>query len=172
MEGGLRLRESVAIALWGRAVGPQAAAATVAEEIRDGVLFVRTRSSVWSHELSLHKARLLSTLNSMLGAHLVKDVVFRARGVTAPPEQEPEFPSLQELESVELEPAEQEELDSHLDAITGMPDAKIRKSLASRLAQDAGLRHWRLEHGWRLCMRCGAAHHTEERLCALCRITG
>src|SRR5689334_95027 len=51
MESAPKIRESLALAWWPRVVGAQAAAATEVECTRDGILFVRTKSSVWSHEL-------------------------------------------------------------------------------------------------------------------------
>src|SRR5579883_652280 len=50
MESAGKIRESLALAYWPRVAGAQASAATEAESVRDGILFVRTKSSVWSHE--------------------------------------------------------------------------------------------------------------------------
>ena len=90
MESAAQVRESLAFAYWARVAGPQAAAATEVEAVRDGVLFVRTKSSVWSHELTLHKEKLLSGLNRMLGGRVITEIVYKARGVKKkPPEPEP-----------------------------------------------------------------------------------
>lgn len=77
MPSGERIAESMALAHWAGAVGPAAAAASRAVRIRDGVLTVETRSTVWSQELSLHRQRLLDELNDRLGRPLVRQIVFR-----------------------------------------------------------------------------------------------
>src|SRR5438552_2577851 len=81
LESAPRVRESLALAYWERVVGPQAAAASEAESVRDGVLFVRTKSSVWSHELTFLKSRIISELNRRIGGPIIKEVIFRAQGV-------------------------------------------------------------------------------------------
>src|SRR5579862_6284348 len=78
MESASKIHESLALAYWPRVAGAQAAAATQADQVRDGVLIVRTKSSVWSHELTLHKPRLLQGLNRLLGGRYITDLLFRA----------------------------------------------------------------------------------------------
>jgi predicted nucleic acid-binding Zn ribbon protein len=173
MDSGPKIRESLALAYWPRVVGAQAAAATEPENVRDGVLFVRTKSSVWSHELTLHKARLLLGLNRMLGGKLITDIVFRAQGVQkATPEEEPDAPSPEELAAVVLEPPEKAELRARLQDLHTLEDDRIRNTIATRLVQEAKLRHWRLERGWRVCTRCSAVHKTDFPICPICRLCG
>jgi len=171
MESGPKIRESLALAYWPRIVGPQAAAATEPETVRDGVLFVRTKSSVWSHELTLHKARILQNLNRLLGGKVIAEILFRAQGVTPKSvEEEPDVPSPEELAAVVLEPPEKAELRARLQDLYTLEDDRIRKAIALRLTQEAKLRHWRLEHGWRLCPRCSTVHKTDFPLCPICRL--
>src|SRR5579862_9460142 len=90
MDGATKVRESLSLAYWSRVVGPQAAAASEPEIVRDGVLFVRTRSSVRSHELNLLKFHIVSELNRHIGRQVIKEIVFRAQGVEkAAPEEIP-----------------------------------------------------------------------------------
>ena len=63
MEASTRIRESLAFAYWERVVGGTAAAASEVEMVSNGVLIVRTRSSAWSHELMMHRVRILERLN-------------------------------------------------------------------------------------------------------------
>ncbi|MDW8208020.1 MAG: DUF721 domain-containing protein [Chloroherpetonaceae bacterium] len=171
MQSATRILESLALACWSRAVGPQAAAATQPEAVRDGILFVRTRSSVWSHELTFHKARILHSLNCLLGAPIIQDIVFRAQGVpTVERTPEQEAPSMEELQAVVLDPAEKAELRSRLHALISIKDNAIRTRIARCVALDARLRHWRLERGWRVCPKCGATHKTDYPVCPICRL--
>jgi predicted nucleic acid-binding Zn ribbon protein len=171
MDSAGQIRQSLALAYWPRVVGPQAAEATQVETVRDGVLFVKTRSSVWSHELTLHKSRLLLGLNQMLGGNIIHEIIFRAKGVKKGQEKHvEETPSPEEMALVVLEPEEKLELRSRMERLIHVGDDHTREVLARRMMLDARVRHWRLEHGWRVCVRCSAAHHTEHTLCPICRL--
>ena len=163
----------MAIGLWPKAVGPQAAAATEPEAVRDGVLFVRTKSSVWSQELVFLKGDILAKLNRLLGGNIITDLRFRARGVSKEAaEIEPDTPSPEELATVVLEPAEEAELQARLETLSAMPGERARRTIAARLTAEARLRHWRLERGWKVCPRCATLHKTEFPLCPICRLCG
>jgi len=75
-----RVLEQKAIAQWKGVVGPQIAASTTPESVRDGILFVCCKSSMWSSELSLHKDDIVKRLNAAVGKPVVKDIRFSARG--------------------------------------------------------------------------------------------
>jgi predicted nucleic acid-binding Zn ribbon protein len=75
-----RIVEQQALAKWSEVVGPHIAAASRADAIRDGVLFVTCKSSMWSSELSLHKQDIMMRLNGAVGREAVKDIRLTARG--------------------------------------------------------------------------------------------
>lgn len=75
-----RILEQQAIAKWKGVVGPQIAASTTPESVREGILFVCCKSSMWSSELSLHKDDIVKRLNAAVGKPIVKDIRFSARG--------------------------------------------------------------------------------------------
>src|SRR5947208_1778188 len=81
IEAGPRIRESLALGYWEHVVGPLAAAATEADSVREGILFVNTKSSVWSHEMTFMKAHVMKELNRRIGRPVIKEIIFRARGV-------------------------------------------------------------------------------------------
>ena len=172
MESGARVRESLAFAYWARVAGPQAAAATEVEAVRDGVLFVRTKNSVWSHELTFHKQQLISDLNRMLGGRIITEIVYKARGVKKRPAEplETDTPGVTELDAVVLDPAEHAELQQTLYTLGSIESERIREVMASRMTRDSKLRHWRIERGWKLCRRCTGLHKTDFNLCPLCRL--
>lgn len=171
MDSAAQIRQSLALAYWARVVGPQAAAASEADSVQNGVLIVRTKSSVWSHELMLHKDQILRGLNRLLGGAIITDILFRAQGLTRieEPTVTPEMPSPEELSSVILEPEEKAELRVHLESLYSLEDDRIRNAIANRMIQETKLRHWRLAHGWNVCPKCNCVHHTPPRLCPVCR---
>ncbi|HXG23207.1 MAG TPA: DUF721 domain-containing protein [Chthonomonadales bacterium] len=172
LESGSRIRENQALYLWAHVTGPQVAAASEAAGVRDGVLIVRTRSSVWSQQLSFMKATILAELNKRIGKPVLRDIVFRAEGLPepAPAETAPEMPTEEELGAVQLPPAEEAALRDELTHLQNIADVSLRERLSRCIARDRRLRHWRLQHGWRVCRECTAVHKSEDELCPICRI--
>ena len=75
------LRPHLAKVHWEGVVGPQVAGVTQVEAVRDGVLFVRVKNSVWANELTLLKEDMLRRLNSKLGGRILTDIHFKASGL-------------------------------------------------------------------------------------------
>jgi hypothetical protein len=75
-----QIKEQQILENWADAVGEQIASSARAEKIADGVLFVSCKSSAWAQELSLHKEMLITRLNQSVGAQIVRDIRFSARG--------------------------------------------------------------------------------------------
>src|SRR5207302_8947113 len=71
------LREASAVVLWAEVVGEQIAAATEAERVRDGVLYVVARSHTWAFELTFHRDPIMKGLNARLGRNTIKEIRFR-----------------------------------------------------------------------------------------------
>lgn len=166
-----KIRESLALAYWKQAVGPAAAAASEAESVRDGVLIVRTKSSTWSHELTLLKAQILERLNQRIGRPVIKDIRYRAQGIgQVVTESAPEFPSPDELESVRLTVQERAALEAEIQKLQTISDPKLREAVSTRLVRECKLRRWKLNHGWRVCRECTAVHNTDSDLCPICRV--
>ncbi len=169
MEGGRRVLESLAVAYWPEIVGPQAAAATEAELVRDGVLQVRTRSSAWSQELSFHREALVARLNERIGRPVIKGVRFSARGAApAEPPPEPIQPVGDELDRVDLPPHLALELQHQTRAAQNIPNERLRESVIRAMSRDARARWWRLQNGWRECPRCGGPYRAPGEICPIC----
>lgn len=169
-----KLTPNLAVLYWERVVGSHAATATEADTVQNGILFVNTRNSVWSHELTLFKYRILDDLNRLLGEQKIKDIRFRVRKlkkempVSLP---DSENPTQEELKTLVLEPAERAELRARLESLIEIEEDSIREKIAQRMVMDARLRHWRITHGWKVCVRCSGVHNTQESLCPICRLS-
>ena len=172
LPGAEKVRQSLAIAYWAEAVGPEAAASSIAETVRDGVLFVRTKSSVWSHELTLLKPQILKKLNARLGGVLIKDIVYRAKGIPKAPEEInlPDIPADEELEATRLTADEQHDLDIELGKVAEISQDELRHAVAHHLVRDKKIRRWRLEHGWKICRFCTTLVRKEGEICPICRL--
>ena len=166
LESGQRIRESLALAYWEHVVGPQAAAATQADFVREGILFVNTKSSVWSHEMTFLKAHVLKELNRRIGRPVIKEIIFRARGVE--PRPQPREASQPDLDTIELSYEDQADLDKLIAGLT-IEDDLLRNRIATRLTRDRKQRTWMLANGWIACLKCSSLHRSNGLICDLCR---
>jgi len=70
-----RFAEYQAVEVWEQVVGRAVAEQAQATVIRDGVLFVDVKSSVWMQELQLLRVDIVERLNAHLGKPFVKSMV-------------------------------------------------------------------------------------------------
>ncbi len=179
--GGMRrVDEQACLDLWPEVVGEGISEATRADRLRDGILFVVTRSSVWTQELSFFREEAVRSLNERLGRPLVRDIRFKVGSLT------PRVPALASDEAT---------LASHAAAPTASPEApeaegllterarlQVERALESirneqmrdktrvLLIREARRREQRQRQGWKECPRCGTLHPKGQHLCPLCRL--
>jgi len=169
LEFGARIRENLAIAYWPRAVGPVVAAKSRAEEVRNGILVVRTAGSSWSQEISLMKYRILPELNRFCGASVIKDLRFRATGVPADDAADPDdTPTMDDLARVALSEDEVASLRADLEEARAIADEDIREAVISLTSRTHRLRRWRLDRGWSRCSECGGLYPGRGAACTVC----
>jgi predicted nucleic acid-binding Zn ribbon protein len=70
-----KIKEQQIIQSWETVVGKGIDRYTEEIRIKDGVMFVKLRSSVVRDELSYSKEKLLNALNSICGQPILKDIV-------------------------------------------------------------------------------------------------
>ncbi|MDZ7271910.1 MAG: DUF721 domain-containing protein [candidate division KSB1 bacterium] len=71
-----RVAEQAAIRLWPKAVGEHIAAVTTPVRVRDGVLFVKVKSSVWRQELLFQRRHILANINKIVGDGVIRAIHF------------------------------------------------------------------------------------------------
>jgi hypothetical protein len=160
--------EASAVTLWPQVVGEQIAAATEAERVQDGVLYVIARSHTWAFELTFHRAQILKGLNAKLGRHGIKEIRFRTGVVQTPgvPPRPPEpVPMEAELAAIELEPAEIEAVEQE---VAGVTDPEMQAVVRRVLTNERKRAVWGRRHGQRECARCGALHAGPGDTCPAC----
>ncbi len=173
------LRPHLAKVHWVGVVGPQVAGVTQVESVRDGVLFVRVKNSVWANELTLLKEDMLRRLNSKLGGRVLTDIHFKASGLARdkkkPPAAAPATPTAQELARITLPREASLRIETALAAIT---EDSLRGRIRAVMLHAARADEWKRRRGWSPCARCGAlaapggsegAEAETMPLCALCR---
>jgi hypothetical protein len=75
-----KIAEQQAIEKWREVVGPQIAAVTYVDSVRDGVMFVSCKSSMWASELTLHAPDILKRLEQSVGRKVIRELRFGSRG--------------------------------------------------------------------------------------------
>jgi hypothetical protein len=142
---GEHLRPHQAIALWSETAGDRVAAVAQAESVRNGVLFVRVKSSVWASELTFYKPDLLHKLNDKLGGEILSDIRFH---VGARASRKASGRGAEEPKSIDL--GERPPPNSFIHDAD--PQAKLIR-LAERTRSVIA---WKKDHGWVACERCSA----------------
>lgn len=112
-----RLREHEVFRVWPAAVGAAIARHAEPQSLKQGRLLVHATDSVWLHQLSMMRHRIVDALNGRLGAGSVRELVLRVGEVSSqpsapPPPARPNLPldpvRLQEIETM-LAPLKDEE---------------------------------------------------------------
>lgn len=149
------VRERKAVSLWEHAAGPAVAAVTQAGTVRDGVLYIITRSSAWSQELSLLREQLMARINDELGAEAITDIRFQVKRL-----KKPDAP----VERTAPERALTHEERATLRALT----ERLEEDVADRLTRLAA-RQMRRHAADAACPGCGGPLKVGQTLCPFCR---
>jgi hypothetical protein len=171
--GPRRAEELGCLELWSSVVGEKIADATRAERLRDGILFVVARSSVWAYELTFVKEEIIRSLNERLGRPLIRDIRFKTGAVVAP--SAPEISEPAELPKKRAEEPTEDLLTERAraqveSAVAAIADERVRERTRKTLVRQALRREQKQKQGWSECPRCGALRPAGQSLCPLCRL--
>ena len=164
-----KIMEHQALASWDQVVGHHIAASSMAERVRDGVLFVCCKSSMWSNELSLHKRDIIKRLNAAVGRQVIKDIRFTARGfreAAGHGREEEQSTEAKGLETVSLPDGDSE---SARRVAAGAPADELADKIARAVTTSKRLTEFKRREGWKPCPRCGELHDGEHDVCDNCR---
>jgi len=172
-----KLRPHLAKAHWATVVGPQVSGVTQVEAVRDGVLFVRVKNSVWANELTLLKDDMLRRLNGALGGRVITDIHFKASGLARakkkPVKLSADGPTETDLARIVLSGESRARVDA---ALIGITEEALRERIRRTMLRAARTSEWRRRQGWLPCRHCGSLAapsvpdvQPDDPLCALCR---
>lgn len=71
-----KIEENTLFKLWPKAVGPQIASKTKPDSFKNGILFIKTVSSVWVQQLHFVKHDILDKLNKLAGKQTIQEIRF------------------------------------------------------------------------------------------------
>jgi hypothetical protein len=130
-----RLQQYRALVVWDEVVGPQIAARTRPEKIRDGVLEVCVDQPTWMQQLQLLKPQILAKLNARLGDAPLREIYLKRGKVTAPTAAaQAAAPPLWRSATLT-----DDELGDLRQLLTGVTDAELRQDLEVLLVKQARL---------------------------------
>ncbi len=164
-----RIVEHQALARWDEVVGPQIAASSLAEKVRDGVLFVCCKSSMWSNELSLHKRDIIKRLNVAVGKQIIKDIRFSARGFRKAAGEAREEEQSSEAKGLETIPLSEGESESAHQVASAAPTDELADRIARAVTTSKRLTEFKRREGWKQCPKCSQLHGGEHDVCDNCR---
>jgi hypothetical protein len=130
-----RLRQYRAMLVWDEVVGPQIAAHTRPDRIRDGILEVGVDQPTWMQQLQLLKPQILAKLNARLGDACLREI-FLKRGSIAPRPAASGMKQAPRWRGVVLPAEEIAEMRALLATVS---DAELRQELENLLMQQARL---------------------------------
>lgn len=162
---GTRVKENTCLLVWDEVVGEQVAGAAQPEFVKDGLLFVRTKSSVWANELAFYKADIISKLNRRVGGTTLQDIIFKAGRIhtrRVPKEQ----PDEERLEGIKLTKSDLEQVETAARQAGGEASEDIRSLMMTALR----LEKWKKGNGWKPCKKCGSLQNSATGICPPCQI--
>lgn len=74
------VREKKAAAIWKEVVGEKTAAATSIDQVRDGIIYVTCRDSMWASQLHFLRPLIIEKLNEKLGEGVIREVRLSGKG--------------------------------------------------------------------------------------------
>jgi len=163
-----RVKEQACLVVWDEVVGEQVAGAAQPDFVKDGRLFVTTKSPVWANELTFYKSDIIARLNQRVGAPVLTEIVFKAgrirkkQAVAGPPEESGE----PDLEGIELT---QEEL-AKVEAVARTAGKEAAGVVQGLLAVALRFEKWKRAQGWTPCKRCGSLQNTPSGICPPCQL--
>lgn len=164
-----KVLEHQAVGRWKEIVGPHIAASSVAERVRDGVLFVACKSSMWSNELSLHKQDIIKRYQKAMGRKVITDIRFSARGFKRAFEQAAREERPAEQTNIDAVPLGQADMEIASRVASKAPAKELAAKIEKAIITSKRLAELKRREGWRECRGCSALHDGSHDLCDNCR---
>ncbi len=161
-----RLLEQKAIDKWAQVVGPQIAASSRADGVREGVLFVCCKNSMWSAELTLHKPMIIQKLNAALGKEVIKDIHYKARGFRKLEQSKQDDERSVAVDSIELD---ESDINAAEEAAAACRSEELSRRIKQAIITSKRLELAKLQDGYKSCAQCGKLHPGKHDRCDSCR---
>lgn len=170
-EFGLRQKvlERQAMSRWGEIVGKQVASSSIPENVREGVMFVACKSSMWANELTLLKTSIIKKYSKSFGRMVIKDIRFSARGFKRAYElAHKDDPQSEPIDFKKIDIREEDkELASKVASISSSKE--LAEKIEKAVLAGKKLSELKRREGWKTCPKCSALHNSSHDICNNCR---
>lgn len=165
-----KILEIQAMSKWKEVVGKQIADVTLPERVRDGVLFVCCKSSIWSNELTFHKLDIVKRLNIAVGKKdTITDIRFSARGYKRALEGTQKEEGSTRVKGLEAVPVAEEETQAVSKLASGAPSQELAAKIQKAVLTSKRMEQVKIQEGWKRCKKCSALHSGDSDFCVLCK---
>ena len=132
------VRERTALEVWEEIVGEKIAAATKPTRVRDGILYVNCKDSLWAQELHFLRPTIVQKLNKRIGTKAIKEIRLSGVGFgksrgrkeeDAVPKKRKHVPQLTNKDTAEIE-----------QAVSGIDDTELAQRVEKGLRASKLLR--------------------------------
>lgn len=163
-EMGTKIKENTCLLVWDEVVGDHISSASQPDFVKDGILFVLTKSPVWANELSFYKNEIIQNLNRKVGGNVIREIIFKAGKI--PPKKKLKkngaFSGLN-VEDIDLNDDEMEFIRN-----TASSAGEGAQELMKLMETAAKLSKWRRLQGWLPCRKCGSLQNNSSGICSEC----
>lgn len=153
---------------WDEVVGEHIAKASAVDTVRDGILFVCCKNSVWCNELMLHKEDIIKRLNKAVGSKVITEIRFTSRGFKAAKEKvskASESSVVRGLNKITLNTQETQKISQITESI---PSEELSFRIQKAIQTAKRLREYKLQEGWKPCNKCGNLFEGQGDICKGC----
>ncbi|MHB1455736.1 MAG: DUF721 domain-containing protein [Armatimonadota bacterium] len=163
-EMGTKIKENTCLLVWDEVVGDHISSASQPDFVKDGILFVLTKSPVWANELSFYKNEIIQNLNRKVGGNVIREIIFKAGKISAKkkPKKSGAFSGLS-IEDIDLNDDEMEFIRN-----TASSAGEGAQELMKLMETAAKLSKWRRLQGWLPCRKCGVLQNNSSGICGEC----
>lgn len=161
-----RILENICLLSWDEVVGERISAAAQPDGVRDGVIFVKTKSPTWANELIFYKPEIINKLNAKVNKNVIKDIIFKAGKIKKEKtvKANKTYSNLK-VDEIELSDEEIEFINKTVSS-AGNASNDLFKLMETGLKLDK----WKLLNGWTPCKVCSSLQNEPDGVCIFCSI--
>lgn len=132
------VREKTAIVLWAEVVGDKTASVARIDSVRDGVIFVNCRDSLWAQQLHFLRPVIIQKLNERLGKDVIKDIKLSGVGFRKGEKREEDNSKLPKQEKAP--PLTREEIEEVEEIASLIPDPDLAEKVLRGLKASKSMK--------------------------------
>ncbi|NCO65986.1 DUF721 domain-containing protein [Candidatus Aquicultor secundus] len=135
-----KLEESKVLSLWAQVVGPAISDNAAPEKIKNGILYIKTKSPAWAQELKVLDSKIKKQINALLGSHTVHEIRFIHGPLIIKDNNQDNNEDSPDISSIKLT---QNDLEHTEELVGGLEPAELQERVLRLLVKNKKLERWR-----------------------------